>query len=80
MGETLRKLLPGFIKMFYLAVRCVTLRYPRYGRIISHSSYCGSKPTQFICNAGYQLVGSRRITCQSNGKWSAAIPTCVGKF
>jgi hypothetical protein len=70
-----------FIEIYlYLVIKCSTLKHPVNGRIISYSTYCGREPTEFICYAGYQLVGSRRITCQSNGKWSAAIPTCVGKF
>ena len=71
----------GFIEiLIYLVIECSTLGHPLNGKIISNSSYCGAKPTQFICNAGYQLVGSRSITCQSDGKWSGTSPTCVGKF
>ncbi|CAB4014841.1 sushi, von Willebrand factor type A, EGF and pentraxin domain-containing 1-like, partial [Paramuricea clavata] len=59
------------------AVRCSELHHPTNGRIIAYSRYCGRKQTEFLCYSGYQLRGSRRITCQSDGSWSAASPTCV---
>ncbi|CAB4013691.1 Hypothetical predicted protein [Paramuricea clavata] len=62
------------------AVQCSWLRHPTNGRIVAYSRYCGREQTEFICFPGYQLRGTRRITCQSDGSWSAASPTCVGKF
>ncbi|CAB4022737.1 Hypothetical predicted protein, partial [Paramuricea clavata] len=61
------------------AARCKVLHHPTNGRIIAHSRYCGGEQTEFICYSGYKLKGSRRITCQSDGSWSAVSPTCVGK-
>jgi hypothetical protein len=69
-----------FTVLQYLAVRCSGLRHPTNGRIVAYSRYCGRKQTEFICFPGYQLRSSRRITCQSDGSWSAVSPTCVGKF
>ncbi|XP_065196740.1 E-selectin-like [Sycon ciliatum] len=30
----------------------------------------------FTCDVGFKLVGSQSTTCQLNGKWSSAPPTC----
>ena len=68
------------ISLLYLAIKCSVLSHPTNGRIIAYSTFCGRKQTEFICYSGYQLRGSRRIACQSNGRWSAASPTCIGKF
>jgi hypothetical protein len=68
------------ISLLYLAIKCSVLSHPTNGRIIAYSYFCGRKQTEFICYSGYQLRGSRRVTCQSNGRWSAASPTCIGKF
>jgi hypothetical protein len=68
------------ILSLFIVIKCSTLQHPVNGRIISNSRYCGGEPTEFICYAGYRLEGSRTITCQSNRKWSAYSPVCVGKF
>ncbi|CAB4014990.1 CUB and sushi domain-containing 3-like [Paramuricea clavata] len=59
------------------AIKCSVLSHPTNGRIVAYSNFCGRKQTEYKCYFGYQLRGSRRITCQSNGRWSAASPTCV---
>lgn len=32
----------------------------------------------FTCDAGLELRGARMLKCLKNGKWSSAIPTCLG--
>lgn len=32
----------------------------------------------FTCDAGLELKGAKMLKCLRNGKWSSAIPTCVG--
>ena len=32
----------------------------------------------YLCDAGYELKGSNRRECQSDGEWSASDPTCEG--
>ena len=31
---------------------------------------------EFMCSTGYMLNGAKSITCQSDGSWSADVPTC----
>ena len=36
---------------------------------------------RFTCENGYNLIGSREITCQQkNARWSDFVPTCEGKL
>lgn len=32
----------------------------------------------FTCDTGLELKGAKMIKCLRNGKWSNAIPSCVG--
>ncbi|CAB4004411.1 Hypothetical predicted protein [Paramuricea clavata] len=59
------------------AIKCSALSHPTNGRIVAYSNFCGRKQTEFKCYSGYQLRGSRRTTCQNDGRWSATSPTCV---
>ena len=34
----------------------------------------------FSCKAQHHLEGAREIKCQGNGKWSAAVPKCLGEM
>ena len=34
----------------------------------------------YTCNTGYTLSGGNMRTCQTNGNWSGAEPTCDGKY
>jgi len=43
-------------------------------------AFGGTKPgdsVQFYCNAGFELQGSAKLTCQDNGEWSGSAPRCV---
>ena len=48
---------------------------PANGSVSYTSTTYGSAAT-YDCNAGYGLVGNATTTCQSNGTWSNAAPTC----
>jgi len=39
--------------------------------------YSIGETVTFDCSLGLVLNGSRQLRCQKNGKWSAAIPTCI---
>ena len=39
-------------------------------------TYTFQSVVTFGCREGYDLIGSRSITCQRNGEWSADRPSC----
>lgn len=47
------------------------------GQRQGNSPYTCNSPVTFVCNPGYQLQGSSRIVCQSNGQWSGGVPQCI---
>jgi hypothetical protein len=54
---------------------CGTLVAPTNGSVSAPTITYGSTAT-YGCNAGFALVGSTTRTCQADGTWSGAIPTC----
>lgn len=46
------------------------------GIAFGDNTYCGST-IEFECFKGYDLVGSQKISCQVNGRWSAKKPACL---
>ncbi|XP_078620076.1 C-type lectin lectoxin-Lio3-like [Branchiostoma floridae x Branchiostoma japonicum] len=56
------------------APQCLKMPPPANGAMTGSNSY-GDVVT-FICNPGYKLVGTSTRTCQSDGTWSAKLPTC----
>ena len=32
----------------------------------------------YTCDSGYKLIGSKTRTCQVDGTWSGALPSCKG--
>ena len=49
---------------------------PAYGRRTGSSFLHGDTLT-FECQAAFELVGERAITCQRNNQWSGNKPSCV---
>jgi hypothetical protein len=54
---------------------CGTVKAPTNGAVAATTTTYGSTAT-FSCGAGYLLSGAAAITCQPDGAWSAAAPTC----
>ena len=46
-------------------------------KIISNGKRIGDSIT-FLCPLGYDLIGSKEMTCLETGQWSDAIPFCEG--
>ncbi|XP_035699729.1 uncharacterized protein LOC118432298 [Branchiostoma floridae] len=58
-------------------VQCPTLTAPENGAVNgTGNSY--QDEVQFTCNHGYQLIGDSSRTCQADGTWTGADPTCIG--
>lgn len=49
---------------------------PAYGRRTGSRFLHGDTLT-FACQAAFELVGERAITCQQNNQWSGNKPSCV---
>lgn len=49
---------------------------PSYGKRTGSSFLHGDTLT-FECQAAFELVGERMITCQQNNQWSGNKPSCV---
>ncbi|XP_045432188.1 CUB and sushi domain-containing protein 1 isoform X1 [Pipistrellus kuhlii] len=69
---------PGF-KAVYQEIEkggCGDPGVPAYGRRAGGSFLHGDTLT-FECQAAFELVGERAITCQRNNQWSGNKPSCV---
>eukprot|EP00058_Branchiostoma_floridae_P025619 XP_002611109.1 hypothetical protein BRAFLDRAFT_70467 [Branchiostoma floridae] len=58
-----------------IGVQCPTLTAPENGAVNGGNSY--QDVVQFTCNHGYQLIGDSSRTCQADGTWTGADPTCI---
>ncbi|XP_019631236.1 PREDICTED: receptor-type tyrosine-protein phosphatase alpha-like [Branchiostoma belcheri] len=56
-------------------VQCPMLRAPEHGTVTGGNAY--QDVVVYECNVGYQLIGHSRRTCQADGTWSGANPTCT---
>ncbi|VTJ62983.1 Hypothetical predicted protein [Marmota monax] len=69
---------PGF-KAIYQEIEkggCGDPGIPAYGKRVGSSFLHGDTLT-FECQAAFELVGERVITCQQNNQWSGNKPSCV---
>ncbi|XP_035196606.1 sushi domain-containing protein 2 [Oxyura jamaicensis] len=57
-------------------ISCGWLDHPTNGRKDGTNYLLGST-IRFICNQGYELIGSKEIICQVTGVWSGDIPNCI---
>ena len=42
------------------------------------TDYNEGSSVNFTCDIGYTLMGEQEITCNANGTWTSATPTCQG--
>ncbi|CAH1262671.1 CSMD3 [Branchiostoma lanceolatum] len=56
-------------------IQCSTLNPPTSGSVSGGHEY--GDTVQFSCWTGYTLTGSSNRTCQEDGLWSGAQPTCA---
>ena len=57
-------------------VDCGALIGPANGSVIFPSTTLGSTAT-YVCSAGFNMVGGSTRTCQAEGTWGGAAPTCT---
>ena len=62
----------------HAVVSCGNPGQPVNGQRSDDSFDFGSTVT-YTCGAAYRLDGSSTATCQADGTWSSAVPTCSGK-
>ncbi|XP_035673047.1 E-selectin-like [Branchiostoma floridae] len=60
-----------------LAIPCPTLSAPTNGELSPTGATSYQDRATFTCNRGYVLSGAAVTTCQYNGTWSNAVPTCT---
>lgn len=58
---------------------CDRLDAPENGRVFFSSTSFRSV-AKYICDDGFDLIGSSQRTCQADGTWSDEEPVCRGKF
>ena len=63
--------------IFHLTVvDCGTPTNPVNGQVSHTSGTAFGHTATYICNTGYNLVGSSTRMCQATGAWSGSEPTC----
>ncbi|XP_073499113.1 P-selectin-like isoform X2 [Phyllobates terribilis] len=61
------------------AVSCMSLHSPSNGQMICfdvYGTFQYNSECKFHCEDGYELTGTRSLSCQSSGEWSESIPIC----
>ncbi|KAI8493120.1 CUB and sushi domain-containing protein 3 [Branchiostoma belcheri] len=58
------------------ADQCWDPAVPANGNRDNNSNFTSGQTVRYTCMDGYQLWGTANITCQPNGTWSGATPTC----
>ncbi|XP_035679036.1 IgGFc-binding protein-like [Branchiostoma floridae] len=57
-------------------IPCPLLTAPTNGALSPAGPYAYQNLVTFTCNPGYVLTGAATTTCQADGTWSNAVPTC----
>ena len=52
---------------------------PRYGYFLGICKNSVGSSCEFGCVSGYELVGEKKVTCNSDNKWSSSLPHCMQK-
>ncbi|KAI8522124.1 scavenger receptor [Branchiostoma belcheri] len=67
-----------FTRMCSTAGQCWDPGVPANGNRDNNSNFTSGQTVRYTCMDGYPLRGTANITCQPNGTWSGATPTCGG--
>ena len=61
---------------YYLGNECPRLGQPSNGYIVSTDSNAYASLVEYVCYAGYEVVGESKRTCLASGDWSGVAPSC----
>lgn len=64
--------------IYLISEKCPDLIKPSDGNVLLSSNGSVSSAI-FECLSGYEIYGERELTCQENGTWNYAAPSC-GRF
>ena len=64
--------------IFLIVTDCGELSHPANGQVVLGSTTVGGIAT-YLCNEGYNLTGSSRLICGSDGAWIGVAPVCGSK-
>jgi len=53
---------------------------PHSRQVSDKTSWLSGETVTYECERGFTLLGNLTSTCQADGSWSAAIPSCIGKI
>ncbi|XP_044156812.1 E-selectin-like [Bufo gargarizans] len=57
-------------------VQCPSLTAPKNGHLVCQDMTNYKSECSFSCLAGFWLIGSPVLTCQSSGAWTSSVPKC----
>jgi CUB/sushi domain-containing protein len=58
---------------------CGALTKPMNGAVTTSGGTTYRATASYTCDMGYSVSGAASVTCQADGTWSAAAPTCLPK-
>ena len=68
------------IFIFISVTKCPSLSASVNGHYVCDKGFIYGSQCSFSCNQGYILQGVSLSSCDQNGDWSSAAPTCTGIF
>ena len=67
-----------FISFLVKGLNCGSVTSPQHGYMIGNGTLYGDS-IQFVCDAGFDIVGATEAKCLDTGKWSVEVPQCQRK-
>ena len=64
----------------FSVVNCGDPGHPKNGLTKARGGFTYGNDVTFSCLANYVLQGSLLATCESDGRWSKRLPTCLGEM
>ena len=61
------------------ALDCRKPDVPDNGTVVTPSGTTFGETAVYVCNAGFDLIGTNTSECQDSGSWSGSTPSCTIK-